>query len=393
MRPDILGGADQDLIEPVNSCLRTVTGERAPIHGKGQLQLGINGSPLVPQELWVADIHDDSILGLDFLQSHNCLVNLKDGSLTIGGEEIPLKKLPPAAEPMCCKVVLAERVHLPPWSEMVVPVKMVGGKADNQWGLLERPTVPSSVDGVIVARTLVNIQKEPVPLRVVNLSYHERVINKGTKLACCEAVKSVHTLGANQSEQPAGDVKNVQADEKLPPQLKELYDRSVRSLTESECQEVHKLLCEFSDTFSTGPQDLECTDLVQHHIHTGEAAPIRQQPRGLPLCKREEAERAIQEMKELGVIEPSTSPSSSPIVLVSKKDGSTRFCVDYRKLNGATHKDSYPLPRIDDTTESLAGAKWFSTLDLKSGYWQVPLDDAAKEKTAFQLEMVYGNSK
>ena len=88
-------------------------------------------------------------------------------------------------------------------------------------------------------------------------------------------------------------------------------------------------------------------------------------------------------MKELDVIEPSTSPWSSPIVLVSKKDGSTRFCVDYRKLNNITHKDSYPLPRTDDTIEALAEAKWFSTLDLKSGYWQVPLDDAAKEKTTF----------
>ena len=93
---------------------------------------------------------------LIFLQSHNCLVSLKDGSLTIGGEEILLKKQPPAAKPMCCKMVLAERVHLPPRTEMVVPVKMVGAKADNQWGLLERLAIPSSVDGVMVARTLVN---------------------------------------------------------------------------------------------------------------------------------------------------------------------------------------------------------------------------------------------
>ena len=88
-------------------------------------------------------------------------------------------------------------------------------------------------------------------------------------------------------------------------------------------------------------------------------------------------------MKVLDVVEPSTSPWSSPIVLVSKKDGSTRFCVDYRKLNNVNHKDLYPLPRINDTIEALAGAKWFSTLDLKSGYWQVPLDDAAKDKTTF----------
>ena len=83
------------------------------------------------------------------------------------------------------------------------------------------------------------------------------------------------------------------------------------------------------------------------------------------------------------VISPSSSPWASPIVLVKKKDGRTRFCVDYRKLNHLTRKDAYPLPRIDDTLNTLAGSKWFSTLDLISGYWQVELDQQTREKTAF----------
>ena len=88
-------------------------------------------------------------------------------------------------------------------------------------------------------------------------------------------------------------------------------------------------------------------------------------------------------MIDLGVVEPSESPWTSPVVLVRKKDGSLRFCVDYRQLNCATEKDSYPLPNIEDTFNALAGAQYFSSLDLASGYWQVELEENAKAKTAY----------
>jgi hypothetical protein len=91
----------------------------------------------------------------------------------------------------------------------------------------------------------------------------------------------------------------------------------------------------------------------------------------------------VDKMKNEGIIEDSSSPWSSPVVLVTKKDGSTRFCVDYRRLNDVTKKDSYTLPSIDDTLSTLAGSRWFSTLDLKSGYWQVGVHPEDKEKTAF----------
>lgn len=90
-------------------------------------------------------------------------------------------------------------------------------------------------------------------------------------------------------------------------------------------------------------------------------------------------------MKEHGVIEESQSPWTSPAVLVRKKDGTLRFCVDFRKLNLITKKDSYPLPRIDDILDQLSGNAWFATLDLKSGYWQIKIRPEDKEKTAFSI--------
>ena len=382
VRPDILRGINHNLIHPVSSCLRTVTGERAPIHGKGLLHLGI-GSLVVQQELWVADIHDECILGLDFLQSNGCQVNLRDQALVIGDEEFPLRKPSTSPRPNCCRVVLTKKVCLAPLAEAIVPVEVDPVHTDYRVGLLEQ-TQPSPFGSLLVGRTLVDLEKDRIPLRVMNLSHQPLTLKKGTEVAHCNLVSAIIVPDETIScEEPMENVRRTRSVEILPTHLRDLYNRSILGLEEAKHPEVHQLLCCYSDVFSTGPEDIGCTDLVKHHINTGQAAPVRQPPRRLPLAKREEAEKAVREMKERDVIEPSASPWSSPIVLVQKKDGGMRFCVDYRKLNDVTHKDSYPLPRIDDTLEALSGAKWFSALDLKSGYWQVQLDDNSKEKTAF----------
>ena len=259
----------------------------------------------------------------------------------------------------------------------------VDGRLIAMEGSVARLTGQLRTDGLLVGRTLVDLESDRIPLRMMNLSHQQITLPKGTEVAHCDVISAIVPAEGETTDKSIGHVQRVEMREVLPTHLKELYDRSIAGLLEAQHPEVHQLLCSYSDVFSTGPDDLGCTDLVKHHIHTGQAVPVRQPPRRLPLAKREEAERAVREMQERDVIEPSASPWSSPIVLVRKKDGSTRFCVDYRKLNDVTNKDSYPLPRIDDTLEALGGAKWFSTLDLRSGYWQVQLDDSSKEKTAF----------
>ncbi|GBO03604.1 Retrovirus-related Pol polyprotein from transposon 297 [Araneus ventricosus] len=122
--------------------------------------------------------------------------------------------------------------------------------------------------------------------------------------------------------------------------------------------------------------------MTQHRINTGDHPPIKQYPRCLPLA-RKEADHLVKEMVDNGIIQESSGPWASPIALVKKKDGSARFCVDYKKLNEITKKNSYPLPRIDDTPDALNRSQWFTTLDLKSGNWQVEIRLEDREKTAF----------
>ena len=136
-------------------------------------------------------------------------------------------------------------------------------------------------------------------------------------------------------------------------------------------------------TFFSQEYNLGHTSKLCHSIDTGSAPPIHQHVRRIPPAQRTLVKDLLDDMLHKDIIQPSQSPWASPIVLARKKDGSVRFCVDYRKVNEVTRKDAYPLPRINDTLETLSDSKIFSTLDLASGYWQVVLTENDRQKTAF----------
>ena len=126
--------------------------------------------------------------------------------------------------------------------------------------------------------------------------------------------------------------------------------------------------------------------MVEHIIKTlPDCNPVKLRPHRIPLAKRDFAENEIKTMAKKGLIEPSHSAWSAPAILVPKRDGTTRFCIDYRRLNQLTIPDSHPLPRIDDNLDALEGSCWFSTLNLKRGFHQVSIPEKDRPKTAISI--------
>ena len=156
--------------------------------------------------------------------------------------------------------------------------------------------------------------------------------------------------------------------------------------TETPVEEKNRiidLIKKYKTCFSQNENDVGRTGIIQHKIELTGNKPKRCGVRPLNPAMREVLKKELEGLKEKDFIQPSYSPYASPLVMVKKKDGSIRFTCDFRKLNEVTQRDSYPLPRIIEVLDTLAGAKVFSTLDLRSGYHQIEMFPPDMQKTAF----------
>ena len=329
----------------------------------------------------VAEITNDAMLGMDFMYMTGCTIDLHNEQLKFGDNVIQCNVKTPSTRTFCAKVTLRENVTIPPGHEMLIPGKINMTPGVEGLGIVEPGSSKLKDAGAVVARVVVDLDKveaDYIPVRVFNPTLSSVTVKKNTAVGVVSPVVSCETVN-DKAEQEI----DHQKPEKIPKHLQKLYEESVKDIPEEYHANVAALLIEYQDVFSTGDGDIGKTGVVKHRINTGNAPPIKQKPRRLAPAMQAEADKQINDMLKRGIIEPSESPWASPIVLVTKKDGSRRFCSDYRLLNEVTVKDSYPIPRIEETLESLSGAQWFSTLDLASGYWQVELDEEAKEKSAF----------
>ena len=290
------------------------------------------------------------------------------------------------------EVKLLKAVRVPGRHGKIVTGRAIANWTSEEKELLLDPCVQGEDHEVIATESLVNVdQLDRVSVLVENHGVYPVTLEEGTTLGLLQPVKVLPTeelpqvlnLGVDTLEEPAavtikkcGQLPRVQ-------QLVDQVDVEWGNVSDTDKESLKAIFEEFSDVFALNPEEVGHTESVQHKINTGGHTPVKQPPRRIPFSMRKKVEEMVEEMLKNGIIEHSTSPWASPIVLVSKPDGSIRFCVDYRRLNSITKLDEFPLPRIDDSLDLLAGMKYFSTLDLATGYWQVGMSPDSKEKTAF----------
>ena len=353
-----------------------VEGTPLQVCGVSTVELTFAGEVFCCPVLVAGSLTSDAILGLDFLEANRCMLDMAEQKLCFPDREVSVSLQDSSPDPdlIQARVTLQETVRIPPFSVKETLAKVNGRVRGHTWLLQE---CKSKQLPVKVANGLVSTTRTQVPVRLLNPSPDVRVVYKGTKVATMEEIEETPPALVQAVQTEVTEVSYARRQT-----LNKMVESCASDLTEVEKERFLQLLLEYADIFAEDGE-LGRTDKIKHNIDTGNAQPIRQPVRRLPVCQKGELKSLLNEMEEKEVIRPSHSPWASPIVLVRKKDGSQRFCVDYRKLNAVTRKDAYPIPRIDDTLDTLSGSWWFSTLDMVSGYWQVEVGEQDREKTAF----------
>lgn len=277
------------------------------------------------------------------------------------------------------------QVTLPPRKVTVITAR-IGAKRSYNYGV---PTIVETLPGGLgIPQTLVGMDCDnmKVNMCLVNLTDHDVHIPKLQKIATVQSARAVEVHVSGSS---ADEVSDVEKTDHLGDSEEHASHRDVpvnlddTDLTEEQKADVQELLRRYSDVFAFSKSELGTAKGVKHSIRLTDPTPFKDRPRRIPPALYKEVKDHIEEMLACGAIRRSKSPFCSNVVLARKHDGSLRLCLDFRRLNSRTIQDAYHIPRIEETLDRLAGAKWFSCLDLQAGYWQVEMAEEDREKTAF----------
>ncbi|UYV78619.1 hypothetical protein LAZ67_16002183, partial [Cordylochernes scorpioides] len=350
--------------------LRVANGKIIKPKGRCSLKLDLNGLQENFEFIVLEDCSHDVILGWDFLKLSRAVIDSAEDTLFL--EEFLVEDTPKNNSPL-----YAEREYrIEPASCQLIEV-LSRDISDNAAVVAESQKGLSLERELMAPSSIISLTSNRGKLWVANWSPYPKIIPQGMHVADGVVIEDSQLCVLAEGNHVGTDIGHSE-DSKFA-EILNIDD----SLDDFQKEKLRNLLRNYRDIFDFRKKEASKTDNVKHRISTGDHLPTKQRPYRVAPAERQIIQEEVNKMEEIGIIQPSASPWASPVVLVRKKDGSWRFCVDYRRLNKITKKDVYPLPRIDDTLDCLQGARFYSSMDLQSGYWQIDVEEADREKTAF----------
>ena len=388
--------------------LSSADGKAMQFWGKAEVKLEL-GLLQLNHRVSVASIEDEVLLGADVLMQTGIPADilLSEGVMHLGGIAIPLKQV--SSQSAVCKVTSVDDYVIPGMSEAILDVFVERNDDEHGPMLLEPYQTDERQLELLVGPTLVDPDVCcTVKIRVLNPSvdpitiHHDEVVAQAECVSSeiqvlldqeCESeldnFSSTRRIRLCKQTETTDTARTVDASQlgvshfSIPEHLHQLFVAATENRDDVETESIRSMLVTFADTFSRDGNDLGLTHLAEHEIITESVRPIKQPPRRTPIAFQGEEQDAIMKLYAQGTIRPSTSPWASPLVLVRKKNGKVRPCVDYRRVNAVTTRDAFPIPRVQDCLDAVSGAKIFSTLDITSAYHQIPVKKEDIPKTAF----------
>ena len=366
---------------PINVCLSV--GERSSFQLKEfvEIQFKLEGKTMLYRFYVMPNLTNEIILGMDWLTDQQALVDVLNKSILLNPK---VKRSPPLSLPddkdstlsfgaiETMTVYCKKFTYFSPDANSIV--KFNARVPDGDY-LFEPNKTMQLKKLMLFPHAVITIRNGKGFTYAVNPMKERKFLVKSTQLGSLVPVNSPIVPVENKklsSIQIHNAVANVD----------DLKINHGPNLTCEQKKQLFALIKDYRHCFANSTAEMGRTELITHTINTGDSQPIRSNCYRYSFEERNELKSKINELMEEGILEPSSSPWASPAVFARKKDGTLRLCVDYRKLNAVTKKDVYPLPRIDDSLDRLANTKFFTSLDLFSGYHQVAMNDEDKEKTA-----------
>ena len=403
-------------IQPTDVKLCSMTGHQIPVIGSTQIEirkkkLRCTARMIVIDE--TTDISVDGILGNEFFTANNCKIDYSKNHLQIGRTNLPFEPNVTFTKEKICAInkisgakpvplfsfsneiflaAVEEASTIDPFHEQIIFVKLKNIKPDGEPPTPGRLVVSEkqckTKNGkapLMVASGIANLSdgSDPsvIPMKVANISAAPLVLNKGRVLTNASYVSPEFEASLEKSKSlPPESVNVISKADKPPIQLK---DFQIDESNEHVKEQVKDLLNEFRQIVALPGEKPGVSTVMTHKIRLEDETPVYKPQYRIPHVHQAALDKEVEQMRADNVISPSKSPYNSPLVVVPKKDGSLRLCVDFRGLNKKIIADRFPLPVMSEVLQNLANSDTFTTLDCMAGFWQIALDENSKEKTAF----------